>query len=173
MSDEKLILEVMQSVIIRTRAYFEGEFGISVAEIINSEGNLNSFEPLDMTAIIGMNGAVNLLIVFSFQEGLINALYERMTEGFNVQPDEVEMYREAAAGEVVNTILGHCTIVLQKLDRRGISMTPPVIIDQVKSIRRMKDAMLHTQNLNTSLGDMNISLVGPRGRINTNLDYVK
>lgn len=176
MSDEKLIAEVMQimqSVITRTRAYFEGELGIGMAETNSNAGHLDTLTLLDMTAIIGMGGAINLLIAFSFQDGLINAMYEQMTDGLGIQPDEVDMYREAAAGETVNTILGHCTEDLQKLDRRGIAMTPPVILDRVKTIRRMKNAMFYTQNLDTALGCMTISLVGPRELFNTNLEYVK
>lgn len=176
MSDEKLIAEVMlimQSVITRTRAYFEGELGVGITEINSNVGHLDTLTLLDMTAIIGMGGAINLLIAFSFQDGLINAMYEQMTDGLGIQPDEVDMYREAAAGEVVNTILGHCTEDLQKLDRRGIAMTPPVILDRVKTIRRMKNAMFYTQSLDTALGCMTISLVGPRELFNTNLEYVE
>ena len=176
MSDEKLnieVMQIMQSVITRTRAHFESEFGICLAETNCNAGRLDTLTLLDMTAIIGMGGAVNLLIAFSFQEGLINAMYERMTNGLGIQPDEVDMYREAAAGEVVNTILGHCTIDLQDLDRRGIAMTPPVILDRVKTIRRMKEAMFYTQSLDTALGCMTISLVGPRGLFNTKLEYVE
>ena len=167
------VQEVMQSAIGRTRSYFESEFNISVTEVDTGVGNLDSLTLLDMTAIIGMGGLVNLLFAFSFQDGFINALYQRMTEGMEVQPDEVEMYREAAAGEVVNTILGHCTIDLQKLDRQGISMTPPVILDRAKTIRRMKNSMFYTQSLHTVLGQMTINLVGPLELFNTNLDYAK
>lgn len=180
MSDEKLnkelkdeVAQIMQSVISRTRAYFEGEFEISLTETGSNAGHFETLTLLDMTAIIGMGGAINLLIAFSFQDGLINAMYERMTDGLGIQPDEVDMYREAAAGEAINTILGNCTIDLQELDGRGIAMTPPVILDQVKTIRRMKNAMFYTQNIDTALGCMTISLVGPRELFNTNLEYVK
>lgn len=123
--------QVMQSALARTRSYFESEFGISETVVETGAGDVNSLTLLDMTAIIGMGGQINLLIAFSFQSSLIDALYQRMTSDLDVQPDKVEMFREAAAGDVVNTVLGHCTIDLQKLDEQGISMTPPVILDQV------------------------------------------
>ncbi len=176
MSDEKLSElsgKVMQSIVTRTHAYFESEFGISVNETDSNAGHVDEITLFDMNAIIGLGGAVNMLIVFSFKESLLNALYERMTDGLDIQPDEVEMYHEEAAGEVVNTILGHCTIDLQKLDPRGaIAMTPPVILDRVKTIRRMKDAMFYTQSLDTAMGCMTISLVGPIKLFNKKLDYV-
>jgi CheY-specific phosphatase CheX len=176
MSDEKLSElsgKVMQSILTRTRAYFESELGINVTETDSNAGHVDEITLLYMNAIIGLGGAVNMLIVFSFKESLLNTLYERMTDGLDIQPDEVEMYREEAAGEVVNTILGHCTIDLQKLDPRGaIAMTPPVILDRVKTIRRMKDAMFYTQSLDTAMGSMTISLVGPIKLFNKKLDYV-
>jgi CheY-specific phosphatase CheX len=165
--------EVMQSAIARTCHYFETEFGISVTKVDAAVDNRDSLTLLDMTAIIGMGGLVNLLIAFSFQDGLINALYQRMTRDMQVEPDEVEMYREAAAGEIVNTILGHCTIDLQKLDRRGISMTPPVILDRAKTIRRTKNSMFFSRGLNTTFGQMSINLVRPLELFDRNLDYKK
>jgi CheY-specific phosphatase CheX len=165
--------QVMQSALARTRSYFESEFGISETVVETGAGDVNSLTLLDMTAIIGMGGQINLLIAFSFQSSLIDALYQRMTSDLDVQPDKIEMYREAAAGDVVNTVLGHCTIDLQKLDQQGISMTPPVILDQVKTIQRMKNSMFHTQSLSTALGRMNISLVGPRELFDTDLEYAK
>ena len=90
-----------------------------------------------------------------------------------VQPDEVQMYREATAGEVVNTILGNCTMDLQKLGQQIISMTPPIVLDHTKTIRRMKNSMFYTQTLHTKFGSMTISLVGSRELFNANLDYAK
>jgi len=167
------VMQVMQSVITRTRDYFDEEFGIGLIESDGGCGDVDSLTLHDMTAIIGMGGAVNLLIAFSFDKGLINALYEQMTADFDVQADEVQMFHKAAAGEVVNTVLGHCTVDFQEMDGRVISLTPPVIIDKVKHIHRMKDAMFYTQTLSTKLGRMDINLVGPRELFNTNLEYVK
>lgn len=176
MSDEKLnelSIKVMQSILTRTRAYFESEFGIGMNETDSNAGHVDEITLFNMNAIIGVGGVVNLLIVFSFKDGLLNTLYERMTDGLDIQADEVEMYHEEAAREVVNIILGHCTIDLQKLDSRGvIVMTPPVILDRVKTIRRMKEAMFYTQNMDTEMGGMTVSLVGPINLFNKKLDYV-
>lgn len=176
MTEKKLLDEVdqvMRSVIARSRNFLEGEYQVSVTEMDGGAGDLESLTLLDLTAIIGMGGRFNLLVAFSFQDGLVNAIFERMTHDLDVQPEEVDMYREAAVGEVVNTILGHCTIDLQQMDQQGISMTPPIILDRAKTIRRMKNSMFYTQGMNTVFGRMNISLVGPRELFETNLDYVK
>ena len=167
------VMQVMQTVITRTRTYFDDEFGISLIEPDCGSDDLNSLPLLDMTAVIGMGGPVNLLIAFSFDEGLINALYNRMTANFEVQADEVSKFLEAAAGDVINTVLGHCTVDFQGLNRQAISLTPPVILDKVRQIHRIKNAMFYTQSLSTEFGRMNINLIQPRELFNLNLEYVK
>lgn len=169
----KEVEQVMKSAIARTHGYFESEYEIKVSELQSDGGDLNSLTLLDMTAIIGMGGSVNLLIAFSFDAPLVDELFKRMTADFEVAPEEIDMYREASAGEAVNTILGHCTIDLQTPDGPAISMTPPVILDRVKTIRRMKNAMFYTESLSTDFGKMNISLVGPQELFDTRLDYIK
>ncbi len=169
----KDVEKVMTSAIARTLSYFKSEYGIGVTEADSGGNALDSLALHDMTAIIGMGGSVNLLIAFSFEAPLIDALFKRMTADFDVAPNEIEMYREAAAGEAVNTILGHCTADLQKIDGPAISMTPPVILDRIKTIRHMKNTMFHTQRLSTDFGYMNISLVGPQELFDIRLDHLK
>lgn len=161
---------VMRSIIAKTRDYFESEHGTSVAELDSEGGESRGLGLLDMTAIIGMGGRVNLWVAFSLEEGLVNAVYEWMSAGFDDHPEEAEKYREAAIGEMVNTILGHCTMDIQHLDRQGISMTPPVILGRGKPIPSMDNAMHYTQSLSTALGRLDISIVGPREIIDTNSD---
>lgn len=176
MSDGKMVndvQQVMQSVVARTCHYFEREYGISLDKVDAASLDQPSLTLLDMTAIVGMGSRLNLLITFSFDDDLINVLYQRMTADFEARPDEVALLREAAAGELANTIVGHCTVDLQYLDRQCIALTPPTIVNQAKTIRRMTDSIFYTQKLNTAFGHMNISLLGPREMFDTNLEYVK
>jgi len=164
---------VMRSIIGKTRAYFESEYQIEVADAYAGGGALESLNLLDMTAVIGLGGGVDLRVAFSFQESLVDAVYERMTAGFNDAPEDVGKHREAAIGEVLNTVLGHCTIDLQHLDRHGISMTPPIILGRGQAILSENGAVFHTQELNTPRGRLAISLVGSREIFVTNLDSTK
>ncbi len=170
MSGQKLIAEVMRSVMIRTRAYFASEFGINITENGSCMGEIETITLLDMTAIISIGGAINLLIAFSFQETLLNVIYDEMTDGLGIPFNEIDRYRKAAAGDVINTVLGHCTIDLQKLDRNGVVITPPIIIRDIKKIRHLKNAMFYTQNLNTPLGGITISVVGQKELFGTNFN---
>ena len=175
MSDVKMVnqvQQVMQSLVARTCHYFDQEYGIRLNKVDAVLLDQPSLTLLDMTAIIGIGGRLNMLITFSFDDDLVHMLYQRMTADFEVRPDEVAMFREAAAGELANTIVGHCTADLQHLDRQGISLTPPMIVNQAKTIRRMNDSIFCTQQLNTAHGHINISLSGPRDMFDTKLEDV-
>jgi CheY-specific phosphatase CheX len=161
--EKQLIIEVMESVTTRTCAYFQNEFGIIATEKHSAGGELDALVLLDMTAVIIMGGKINLLVVFSFEASLINAIYHKMTHGLGIETHEIETYRKAAAGDVINTVLGHSTIDLLKLDKNGISITPPRILKDVSAIRAMKCKMFYAQSLATLWGGITISLVGSQG----------
>ncbi len=160
MTQKQLVIEVMESVIKRTRAYFKSEFGIHAIENNSDGGKLDGIVLFDMTAVIVMGGTINLLVVFSFEESLINAIYHQMVDGLGIENDDVEMYRKVAAGDIINTVLGHSTIDLQQLDLKGIKITPPTILNNANTIRNLKYKMFYAQHLKTALGEMTISLVG-------------
>lgn len=164
---------VMQSIVNKARDYFESEHQLAVNDVCAGGGALESLVLLDMTAMIGLGGQISLRVAFSFQDNLVDALYSQMTAGFRDIPDEVAKHREAVIGEVVNIILGHCTIDLQHLDQHGISMTPPHILGRGAAISGADDDMFYTQGFNTEHGRLAISLVGPREVFDMNRDYAR
>ena len=52
-------------------------------------------------------------------------------------------------------------------------MTPPIILGRGKKIPGENGIMFYTQGLNTALGCLTISLLGPREIFDTNFDYAK
>jgi len=120
-----------------------------------------------------MGGRVKLQVAFSFEESLADAVYAWMTAGFNDHPEVVEKHREAAVGEVANTILGHCTIDIQHLDRRGISLTPPLILGRSTRFPTIDKATFLARHLDTALGRLDIILVGSGKLFTTATDYAK
>lgn len=151
---------VMQSIVSKTRDYFENEHQTGLVDRAAGTHDMNTPPLLDMTAIIGLGGLVNLQAVFSFQAGLVSAVYGWMTVGFNDPPEAVNKHREAAIGELVNTVMGHCTKDLQHLDRQGIPMTPPVIYLQSSACPALDCAVLCTHHFLSAHGRLNISLMG-------------
>lgn len=151
---------VMQAMVGKTRDYFENEHQTGLVDAAAGTDEMSSPPLLDMTAIIGLGGLVNLQAVFSFQAGLVSAVYAWMTVGFNDPPEAVEKHREAAIGELVNTVMGHCTKDLQHLDRQGIPMTPPLIVEQTSALAALNNSVCCTHRLLSAHGRLNISLMG-------------
>jgi CheY-specific phosphatase CheX len=172
MPSRKLIAEVVASTLARTRSYFEEEFGIEVTDVSPNQGDIEMLAIHDLTAIVGVGGRVNLLVAFSFEQSLVDVLYERMTADIEIPPGEEELYRGSAAAEIVNTIIGNCTADFEQHDH-GIALTPPVILDKAKHIQRMKDAVFISRTLNTEFGHVDINLVGPTELFDDTLDYVE
>lgn len=171
MPGRKWIAQVVAAALSRTCSYFEEEFGITVDEVSKDRGSVEMLEIHGLTAIIGLGGVVSLLVAYSFEQGLVDALYERMTDGLDVPPDEKEMYRRTVAADVVNTVIGNCTADLQQ--DSVISLTPPIILDSVKHIHRMKNAVFISRSLKTQFGCVDINLVGPSELFDSSLNYLK
>lgn len=155
---------VMQSMVANTRDYFENEHNTRMSDVDSDPGNEEVGSPtlLDMTAVIGLGGLINLQAVFSFQTSLVNVVYAWMTVGFFDCLEDTKRHREAAIGELVNTVLGHCTVDLQHLDRQGIPLMPPVIFDPGKVFPQLNSAVFARHCLQSKYGRLNISLVGPK-----------
>ena len=161
---------VMRSLIAKARDYFESEHATALREQATGAGKVNALELLDLTAVIGIGGKLGLQVAFSFQDSLADAVYAWMTAGFNDAPDAVEKHRQAAAGEVANTVLGHCTIDLQHLDRHGIRMTPPLILGRTERFPAPDTTAFRKTHLETALGRLDIIVAGPANLLSTASD---
>ena len=161
MPEKQPVIKVMEFVTARTRAYFKSEFNLDTTKNNSHIGNLEKIVLQDTTTVIFMRGAIiNLLVVFSFDATLLKTIYDCMMDGLDVEDDEVDMYRNAAAGDVINTVLGNSTIDLQKIDGDRIRITPPTVVNDVKALQEMHYTMFYAQSLTTKVGKITISLVG-------------
>lgn len=165
--------KIMSSIACRTREYLGGEFDVTITAANTHCSESDQLTLPRMTTVIALGGNINMLVAFGFDERLIDLIFNKMTEDFEIRDDEVRMYREAATGEAVNTILGHCTGDLADDAGMVITMTPPVVLEGVKTIRRMKDASFYTQTLESAYGQVTVNLVGPRMIFDNHLDYAK
>lgn len=160
-SDQQPLARVMTSVYERTRAFFIDEMFIRRFEVRPVAGNVMVMPLRDTTVIIGLGGAVSVLVSFSFDRGLMDHLFQAFTSDIEVPADEIELYKHESASEIANTILGHCTSDLARSGQR-ISMSPPVIVKEGKSIQRDKNAVFASLAITTDRGEMDVSFVGAR-----------
>jgi len=170
--DTDVMPKIMQSALDRTSAFLEQEMGITIASATPSMGKIDLLALRDITAIVGVGGSVNLLLAFSFQRRLLDELTAKFTEGLTFPDEERDLYLEDAAAEVVNIIAGHCTIDLADPDVI-ISLSPPVIVNEAKSIRRPNKGVFACLCLETKFGFVDINFIGPREIFDERLNYVK
>lgn len=163
---------VVAATLARTRSYFEEEFDIKVNDVSHESGDVATLDIQGLTAIVGVGGPVSLLVAFSFDERLMDVLYQRMTDGIEVPPGEEPSYRSSVAAEILNTIIGNCTADLAQRDE-AITLTPPMILDSARHIHRMKNAVFISRRLNSDFGTVDINLVGPGELFDLGLNYVE
>ena len=125
---------------------------------------------LGPTAIIAMEGRLDLRVVLSVQDRLADAVYEWMTAGFNEVPDDQEENRKAAVGELLNTVLGQCTKDIEHLDRQGIGLTSPMQLDRDSCLPSMIGSLRGKRCFTTEHGRLTIMLTGALLVSNTSLD---
>ena len=154
----------------RTRSYLAEQADIGVSEEHAVTDGVNHLKLRKATAIVGIGGNTGMLIAFSFSQPMIDALYERLTAGIAVPPDQKSELRDATVIEVANIIVGNCTEDFARFDDR-ISLSPPVLLADSKSIYPKTDAMFGTVSMVTPHGSLDIHIVGPRAMFEAQLNY--
>lgn len=150
----------MKSVLTRSQAYFDSEFQIDISDRAHSEESMGTISLLDTTAAMCTGGTINLFVLFSFDKMLLDQIYTKMTDDIAIDDDEIEFYRHATAKDVINTVMGHCTIDWQSIDHLGVVLEPPIILDDIKQVRRLQQSVFYTAHIQTLFGRMIVSLAG-------------
>ena len=165
-----IVKAVSESVFARTRDYLETELAVTLMQTEPHGGEIDMIALHDVTAIVGVGGAVNLLIAFSFSNTLLDRIFAGFTAEVEIAESERHMYRLETASEVVNIIVGLCTGDMPHGDA-AISLSPPVVVQEAKSIRRTKGALFWSQTITTDSGLLDINFVGPREMFDIELNY--
>jgi CheY-specific phosphatase CheX len=168
--NKTIIPRVMASILGQTREVLGVEAIIAVDGAETFDCDVSQLQLHDMTVIAGLGGPISLLIAFSFDASLVDALFVRVTDGIEVPPGETELYRRETAAEIVNTILGLCTSDLQNIEE-SIALSPPVVIEDARCIHRPKNAVFANMRIRTEKGIVSVGFVGPRELFDDHLNY--
>ena len=144
--------------------------GIDVTEMRAARDNIEHLKLRHLTAVLGLGGSAGLLVAFSFSQQIADVLFRRLTAGILIPPEQEADFREAALAEFANVVVGHCTGEFSK-DGEHVSLSPPVVLEDAKSIFRMKNAMFGTISMDTPNGPFDIHMVGPRDVFDAELNY--
>jgi CheY-specific phosphatase CheX len=161
---------VAASLADRTKNYLADHAAIDVTKMHAVTEDIEHLKLRQATAVVGVGGNVGMLIAFSFSQQMADVVYERMTAGITVPPGQEADYREAAIAEIANVIIGNCTAEFSN-GGEHVSLSPPIFLEDAKSIFRMKNAMFGTILVDTPQGSFDIHMIGPRGMFDDELNY--
>jgi len=168
--NKTIIPRAMASILAHTRQVLHSEAVLEVQGAETFDCDVSKLQLHDLTAIAGLGGPIGLLIAFSFERSLIEAIYQRVTADIGVPEGEEALYIRETAAEIVNTILGLCTADFQNLDQT-IALSPPVILEDARCIHRPKNAVFASMRVRTERGVVTMSFVGPRDLFDEYLNY--
>lgn len=163
---------LVQAIGDRTIGYLREELGIPVLGTTTNMGEVKRMELRYLTSILAVEADIRMLIAFSLDQDLAERVFIVSTEGLEIDEDEQEMMREETITELINIIVGNA---MADLAAKGttIPISPPIVINEAKSITRHKGATFYTMDITTDIGKMSIHFIGPRELFDLNLDYVE
>lgn len=154
--------------------YLQNDMSMEIQGMEYRLQDVKSLTLRHLTALVAVGGNLGLYIAFSFDQQVINHLFTVFTEGLDLGEDEEEAlsYVEETAGEILNTIIGNALADMPK-GASVISLTPPVVLGEAKSIVRHKHAYFYTADIKTELGSLSVMCIGPEDLFTENLEYTE
>jgi len=151
---------ILDALILQSKLFLNGDMGINIEDVKTDEVDINKLQLKDYTSMVGTGGSLNILIVITYQQSLLDYLMEQFLEGEEVSEDERQDYLDSVSGEVINTIIG---LALPTFPNRGkgVTITPPIMINDASHITKNKNSEIISANIVTDQGEMSIGAVGP------------
>ena len=157
MENSEVLKAVLTAIVYRVELFMNDELGIET----RCEGEYRSVEKIDLkkyTTTIGIGGTLNLLFYITYNERLLDNLTRAFVYGY-IEESEFMALRESAAGEIANMIIGHALNDFPNRGR-GVTITPPVTIEDGKSIFKTNGTGMIAALLSTPYGNMELNVIG-------------
>lgn len=150
---------LLDALILQTKLFLQEDMDIAIKEVQRDEKDITSLNLKDYTSMIGTGGTLNLMILISYDNSLLNHLVELFMEGEEVDPEEEEEIKDSVSGETINTIMG---LALPTFPNRGkgVTITPPITINDAAHIKKYKNSKIVTAIVKTEFGELSISAIG-------------
>lgn len=143
------------------KSFLEEETNIESKQVISEQQDLQKLQLRYMTSILSVEGNMKMLFAFTFDKVLIEEIFKRYAQDIDIDESEIDIYIEETAGEMINIVMGNAIAKLN-LKNQIISLSPPVVIMEAKSITRIKASEFLTIVLSTEFGMMEIFCVCPK-----------
>ncbi len=157
MENLNVLKEVLTAIVYRVELFMKNEMKIET----KFDGEYRSVEKIELkkyTTTIGIGGSLNLLFYITYNETLLNKLTTTLSYGV-IKKAEFNELRESAAGEIANMIIGHAVSDFPNRGK-GVTITPPVTIEDAKSILKTNGTGIVTALLSTPYGNVELNVIG-------------
>lgn len=151
---------LLDSLILQAKLFFQEDMSMEITDVKRDEDDPTSIKLMDYSSMIGTGGTLNMIILISYENRLLEKLVNLYMDGEEVDPDEFDELRDSVSGETINTIIG---LALPTFPNRGkgVTITPPITINDAANIKKYKDSKIVTANVTTKDGSFSISAIGP------------
>lgn len=166
------ISDLMQCLTQGTQAFLESEAKLEVTRVDCRHDPVSTLRLSYLTSLISVNSKINMFFAFSFEKELIFAILRQMAEGLEFPEEEEADYLESAATEMLNIVVGNTASCFTPSGER-VSFSPPIVIQEAKSMIRSQKTTFYSSVIQTSNGRLYIHLIGPRQLFDKQLNYLE
>lgn len=163
------INDILTPVIKRSQNFLKEDMGIECHPAPVAITNPEKLQLRYITALIGAGGPLNVIFGISYDEELIRKLLVIFAE-CEIEPEEEEEYLHSVACEIINIIIGNAIADFPKI-ADIITITPPFVIAEAKTISKHKNAKIWTSDIQTDYGGFSVNYIAPRELFTDDLEY--
>lgn len=150
--DIKHIIAVITKV---ARHYLLDEIGIQTLDYHTNVYRRQELELKPFTVMMEISGCFSFDIVFSFDERLIDKVYQVYCRDLDLNDDERIEHINETASDMINIVIGNSTHLLAE-DGTTVIISVPLIISESSQLSMM-DVKVLSANLDTDFGSMMIT----------------
>lgn len=157
MKNSDVLKAVLTAIVYRVELFMNDEMAIKTT----FDGEYRSVEKIELkkyTTTIGIGGTLNLLFYVTYNEALLDSLTRAFAYG-QIDESEFQELRESTAGEIANMIIGHAVSDFPNRGK-GVTITPPVTIEDAKSILKTNGTGIISAWLSTPHGKIEVNVIG-------------
>ncbi len=162
--------EIMSALSGQARSFLESEAGIEVYGVCFNHSPVSRLKLSYLTSVLSINTCINMFLAFSFEKELIYSILGTYAMDLDYHEGEEDIYLEETASEMSNIVAGNSTAVFLPKEH-PVSISPPIVITEAKSILSHNQARFYSMEIQTSKGALFTYLVGPKHLFDSQLNY--
>ena len=155
---------ILDALILQSKLFLSEDMDIKIEETNIIDNSPDKLILKDYTSMIGTGGKLNIMVVISLENKLLEHLVELFMDGEEVEDDEKEEVYDSVAGETINTIIG---LALPTFPNRGkgVTITPPITISDASNIKKYKNSKIISAEITTVFGTLSVSAMGSENSV--------